>query len=114
AHDLGVEAGDGRGRHDGGQGVQVGGAADPGHLAAFLQLVEDGDGVGRLASPVQVGDDVEDDLVGRPVEVVGPQDLDDVGDGVLGQQHAAQHRLLCLDVVGRRALETRARTDLLV
>ena len=37
---------------------------------------------------------VVDGLVGGPVEVVGPQDLDDVGDGVLAQQHAAEHRLL--------------------
>ena len=27
----------------------------------------------------------------RPVEVVAAEDLDDVGDGVLGQQHAAEH-----------------------
>ena len=33
---------------------------------------------------------------------------DDVGDGVLGQQHAAQHGLLRLQVLGRDSLEGRA------
>ena len=37
-----------------------------------------------------------------PVEVAGLEDLDDVGDGVLGEQHAAQHALLGGDVLRRR------------
>src|SRR6185312_13446908 len=44
-------------------------------------------------------------LVRRLVEVDGFDDLDDLGDGVLGQQHAAQHRLLRRDVLRRGALE---------
>ncbi len=92
--------------------MEVGGAAHPGHLAAFLQLVEDRDGVGRLAAAVEVGDDLVDHLVGRAVEVVGAQDLDDVGDGVLRQQHAAEDRLLRVDVVRRCALETWASAGL--
>ncbi|MBM0206250.1 hypothetical protein JNW90_26955 [Micromonospora sp. STR1s_5] len=41
----------------------------------------------------------------RPVEVVGLEDLDDVGDGVLGEQHAAEDALLGRDVLGRGLVE---------
>jgi hypothetical protein len=37
--------------------------------------------------------------------VVRPDDLDDVGDGVLGQQHPAEYALLRGDIVRRRPLE---------
>ena len=40
-----------------------------------------------------------------PVVVGRPDDLDDVGDGVLGQQHAAEDALLGRDVVRRHPLE---------
>jgi hypothetical protein len=66
-------------------------------------------GSAGLALAVQVDDDVEDRLVGRLVEVGRAHDLDDVGDGVLGQQHAAEHRLLGGDVLRRGALELRRR-----
>ena len=69
--DAGVEAGVGRGRHAGQQRVQVRRAADPADLAEPGQLGRDGDRVGRLALAVEVDDDVEDRLVGRPVEVGG-------------------------------------------
>jgi hypothetical protein len=46
--------------------------------------------------------------VRRAVEVGAAHDLDDVGDGVLGQQHAAEHRLLGRDVLRGSALELRA------
>ena len=38
-------------------------------------------------------------VVTRPVEVGLAQDLDDVGDRVLGQQHAAEDRLLGVEVL---------------
>jgi hypothetical protein len=45
--------------------------------------------------------------VSGPVEVVPADNLDDVGDGILGQQHAAENGLLGRDVLGRGALELR-------
>ena len=86
---------------DGDQRVQVGLAADPGQVAALGQLVGDGDRVGRLAAAVEVEDRVVDQLVRRAVEVVALEHLDAVGDGVLGQQHAAEHGLLGVDVLRR-------------
>ena len=56
-------------------------------------------GVGGLTAAVEVEDAVEDDLVRGPVEVGPLQDLHDVGDRVLGQQHAAEHGLLGGDVL---------------
>ena len=56
---------------------------------------------GRFTPAVEVEDRVEDDLVRRPVEVVAVQHLDDVGDRVLAQQHAAEHRLFRRDVLRR-------------
>ncbi|WP_348774211.1 hypothetical protein [Micromonospora sp. WMMD1155] len=41
----------------------------------------------------------------RPVEVVGLEDLDDVGDGVLGEQHAAENALLGCHVLRRGLVE---------
>ena len=54
----------------GDQRVQVRRAADPGQLAAALQLGGHGDRVGRLAAAVEVEDRVVDGLVRGPVEVV--------------------------------------------
>ena len=103
--DLGVVAGVRGERHRGQQSVQVGEAAGPGQLAALGQLVTDGDRVGRLAAPVQVDDGVEDHLVRRPVEVGASERLDDVGDGVLAQQHRAEHALLGGQILRRCAVQ---------
>ena len=89
----------GGGRHARDQRVQVGRAADAAEVAGVGQRGRDGDRVGRLAPAVEVEDRVEDRRVDRPVEVVGLEDLDDVGDRVLGQQHAAEHALLGRDVL---------------
>ena len=100
--DLRVVAGVGRRRHRRDELVQVGLATDPGQVAALGQLVGDGDRVGRLAAPVEVEDRVVDRLVRRPVEVGAAQHLDGVGDGVLGQQHAAEDRPLGVDILWRK------------
>ena len=84
--------------------MQVGRAADPAELAGAGQVGRDGDGVGRLAPAVEVEDRGVDDRVGGPVEVALPQHLDDVGDGVLAQQHGAEDGLLGGDVVRRGAI----------
>ena len=92
------------GRHEAGERVQVVGAARPGELARLEQLVGDGDHVGRFPVRVQRQDRVEDDLVLGHVEVGGANRLDDVGDGVLAQEHSADGALLGEEVVGRGAL----------
>ena len=103
-HDLGVVAGVGGGGDGLDELVQVGLAADAAEVAALGQLVGDGDGVGGLTAAVEVEDRVVDQLVRRAVEVGASQDLDAVGDGVLGQQHAAEHGLLGVDVLRRHPL----------
>ena len=105
AHDPRVVARVGGGGDRGDQRVEVGRAADPGELAALLQLGGHGDGVGRLAPPVEVEDRLVDQLVCGAVEVVPAHDLDDVGDRVLGQQHAAENGLLGRDILRRGAFE---------
>ena len=66
------------------------------------QLVAHGDRVGRLTAAVKVEHRVVDQLVRRAVEVGALELLDAVGDGVLAQQHAAEHRLLGPDVLRRQ------------
>src|SRR5690606_29337726 len=100
-HEPGVVAGVRRRGYRGDEGVEVGGTADPAQLAALVQLGGDGHGVGRLPPAVQVDDRVVDELVRRAVEVLAAQLLDDVGDGVLRQQHPAQDALLGRQVLRR-------------
>jgi hypothetical protein len=84
--------------------VQVIGTAGALKLAGLDELVGHGDDVGRLAVRVQREDRLEDQLVLWHVEVGAAQRLDDIGDRVLRQQHAAQGALLCQQVVRRGAL----------
>ena len=102
--DLGVVTGVGRGRNRLGEGVQVRGAADPGGLAALGQFGVDRDGVDRFPAGEEVDHTLIDDLVRWAIEVRGADDLDDLADGVLGQEHATQDTLLRLDVVRWGAL----------
>ena len=74
---------------------------------APVQLGGDADGVGRLALAVELGGDLVNRRVGRPVEIGGAQHLDDISDRVFGQQHAAEDALLGGDVLRRRAVELR-------
>ena len=103
-HDAPVVPGVGRRGDHRDEGVQVGGAAHPAELPRASQVGRDGDGVGRLPAPVEVEDRGVHDRVGGPVEVGLPQHLDDVGDGVLAQQHGADDGLLGGDVVRRGAI----------
>ena len=102
--DAGVVAGVGGGGDAGHQGVEERGAADVGQGAVAAQLLLDGDGVDGVAVAVQLEDRTEDRAVGRAVEVVLAQQLEDLGDGVLGEQHGAEDRFLGLDVMGWDAL----------
>jgi len=79
--------------------VQVGGAADSSDLAALGQLGCDRHRIGGLATAVEVEHDIEDCLVRGAVEVSTMQRLDDVSDRILAQHHAAEHRLLGVDVL---------------
>ena len=108
ADDARVVAGVGRGRHGGDQRVQVGAAADAGDLAAPGELVGDRDRVRGLAPAVQVEYRLVDQLVRRPVVVSRPDHLDHVRDGVLREQHPAQHALFGRHVVRRGSLEVPA------
>ena len=94
-HDFGVEPGVSSGGDARNQGVQVGCPAHAVQFAALGQLVGYGDGVRRLAVPVEVDNGLIDHLVGGLVEVsAAADDLNNVGDGVFGEHHAAQYRLL--------------------
>jgi hypothetical protein len=116
--DVGVVAGVGRRGHRRDERVQVRRAADPGERARAGELRRDRDRIGRLTPTVEVDHRVVDRLVGGPVEVARPQDLDDVGDRVLAEEHAAEDALLRHEVLRRRpvgvdpaALATRHRHD---
>ena len=98
--DPGVAAGVGDGRRGGLQGDEGGRATDGVEQAGPAQLLGDGDRVGRLTGRRQRGDGLEDVAVGRLVEVLGVEHLGGDGDGVLGQQHRPEERLLGLEVVG--------------
>ena len=93
-HDARVVARVRGGRHRGDQGVQIRCSTDPAQQPAAVQLGRHRHRVGGLPAPVQVQDRVVDVLVCRAIEVAGPQPFEDIGDGVLAQQHPAQHRLL--------------------
>ncbi len=84
--------------------MQVGAAADLAQVARVGERGGDGDRVGGLAVGELVGDGVEDDAVAGLVEVARLEGLDDVGDGVLAHEHAAEHGLLGRQVLGRGAL----------
>ena len=81
--------------------MQVGRTTDAAQQPAAVQFGGHGHRVRRLPAAVQIQDGVVDVLVGRPVEVAGPQPFQNVGDGVLAQQHPAQHRLLCGEILRR-------------
>ena len=72
---------------------------------APIQLGGHRHGVRRLTAAVQVQDRVVDALMVGAVEVAGPEPLEHIGDGVLAQQHAAEHGLFCGLVLRRLATE---------
>src|SRR4029077_17936332 len=76
-----------------------------GDLAASGELVGDRDGIRGLAAAVQVENSLVDQLMRGPGMSGRTCPLDHVRDGVLGQQHPAEHALLRRDVVRRGPLE---------
>ena len=103
--DAGVVAGVGGGGDGGHEGGQVGGATNALELAALGELVGDDERVGGFGAVVDLDDRVKDRLVGRAVELRATQDVDDVGDGLLAQEHAAERGHLGLKVLGRETVE---------
>ncbi len=104
-HDGGVVARVGRGRHRGNQRVQVGRAADTPEQPSAVKLRGHRDGVRGLTAAVEVEDRFVDALVVGAVEVAGPESLEDIGDGVLAQQHSAEDSLFCGLVLRRLPTE---------
>ncbi|MNI90726.1 hypothetical protein D3C73_1482860 [compost metagenome] len=71
--------------------VEVGRASDPVDLATLGQFIRNGNGVGGFATAVEIDDGLIDGLVCGPVEVVPANDLNHIGDRVLGEHHAAEY-----------------------
>ena len=74
--------------------------ADLLELIALLQLFGEGDGVDRLAGVVEVSNGRVDHLMGIAVEVFGAQEDDDVVEGLVVEQDAAQDAPLGFEVLG--------------
>jgi hypothetical protein len=89
--------------------MQVDRPADPTDLAPPGQLGRHRDRVGWLALAVELEDGLEDQLVGRLVEVMAPDQLQHVGDGVLAHQHRTQDRLLRRQILGPGVRQSRVR-----
>src|SRR5699024_12558409 len=90
--DLGVVPGVG-GRGDRlGQRVQVQRTPHPGSITTLGQLGVDRDRINRLSRVVHRNNRVKNDLVCGPVKVRGSDDLYNLVDGVLRQEHATQDR----------------------
>lgn len=102
AHDLRVVVGVvRRGRSDGDQRVEVGRATDAGEISLALEVVGEGDGVGRGVLGAQGEDCAPDGLVGGPVEVARVQRAPDLIHRLVLQHARAEDCLFCVDVVRR-------------
>ena len=104
-HDLGIVRGVCGGRHERDERVQIVGAAHLVEVSVLHQLVGDDHHIDVLRVREQVDDRLVYRLVLRLVEVGDVDHLADLADGVLAQQHAAEHRHLRLVVVRRHAVE---------
>ena len=85
--------------------MQIRRTADASQQSAAVQFGGDRHRVSGLPAPVQIQDRVVDVLVRRPIEVAWPQPFQHIGDGVLAQQHPAQHRLLGGHILRRLTAE---------
>ena len=98
-HDLGVVGGSGRGRHLVDQIAQVQRATHIVQDAGAPQGIDGRDDVDGLALGEEHTERLIDLAVGRTVEVVCLEDLDDVGHRFGGQEHRAQDRSLGIEVL---------------
>jgi hypothetical protein len=67
------------------------------------ERLDTGDDVDGLAPRVQASEGGVDLRVGRAIEVLDVQDLDDIGDGLGREHHGSQYRFLGLEVLRRDA-----------
>ena len=95
--------GGGRGRDLVGEVPDVQRAADVIERSLAPEGFHRGQLIDGVAARVQLAEHLEDPPVGRSVEVLGLQELDDVGDGLGRQHHRAKGRCFRLHVVGRDA-----------
>ena len=96
--------GAGRGGHLLDEVAQVQRTADLVEEALASQRLDGGDRVDGLTVREQRAKRRVDPAVRGPVEVVGLEDLDDVGHRVGREHHRAEHGLLGLEVLGRHAV----------
>ena len=71
-------------------------------LPEALQVLADGDGVGRLVALDERGDGREDQAMVGAIEIVGGDDVGDLVPGALIEHEAAEQRLLGFDRVRRQ------------
>ena len=103
ADDLGIGADVGRGRRVARDRAEVGEPADLLEPALALEVLGDRDGVAGPADLHDLDDRLEDEPVVAAVEVRGHDDVGDRVPGVGIEHQPAEHGLLRLDRVGRRA-----------
>ena len=103
ANDLGVAADVGRARHALRERVEVDQAAAVVGLAEPLQLLEDGDDVGRLGRVDERGDRAVDQAVLVAIEVVVAEQVADPVPRAVVEQQPAEDALLGLGRVRRNA-----------
>ena len=84
---------------------QVGSAADRLELLAPLERLRDRDDVDRLAPLEQVEDRGVDAAVGLAIEVLRPQELGDLDDGIAVDEDRAEHGLLGFETLRRQAID---------
>ena len=101
AHDLGVAADVGRGRHVLDQRAEVRHPTDVIELLERAQHIGDGDDVGGLVVADQAQDRAEYRTVCVAVEILAAQEVGDAVDGRVLQQQSAEHGLLRLQRMRR-------------
>ncbi len=87
------------------QARQVGPAAHGFEVLAALERLRHGDDVDRLAALEQVEDRGIDAAVGLTVEILGPQELGDLDDGIAVDEDGAENGLLGFETLWRKAVD---------
>ena len=87
---------------------QVRGTADVLQLQAGVQFLGQRDDVGSAIRFVQPQNGREDGLVNVAVEMLRPEDISDLVDGMILKQHATENTSLCHEVLRRKMGATKA------
>ena len=94
-----------RGRRLVAEAAQVGPAADRLELVAPLQGLRDGHDIDGLAPLEQVQDGRVDPRIRLAVEVLGPQELGDLDDGIAVDEDGPEHGLLSFEALRWQAID---------